>query len=181
MRTDGWTALLVAIAGVLAGLAALPATSYRTYVLVAAIALVLLALLIAARPRRSGEPARTINTPTPEQAIPASGVVVSGTITDLGSDTLWIFEEGSIDGRRIWIFGGEALVNGNKWSFDYEPRTGLGEKPRRTLSLVRADRNCERQLRSVKPDRAGRRVVYDPIPGGSEVLDQISIVLTAQS
>lgn len=181
MRADGWTALLVGIAGVASGLAAIPATSYRVFVLIAAIILVLAALIIAVRPRRSPEPAFTITTPTLDQDIRDGVVVVSGTTTDLGSDTLWIFEEGSIDGRRIWIFGGEALVNGNKWNFDYEPRTGLGEKPRRTLSAVRADRNCERQLRSIKADDAGRRVVYDPIPGGCEVLGQISIFLAAQA
>ena len=181
MRADKWVALLVAIAGVLAGLAAIPATSYRIFVLVVAIALVLLALLIAILPLRSVEPAFSITPPPPDAGIRRGGVVVSGTITDLESDTLWIFEEGLIDGRRVWIFGGEALVNGTRWSFDYEPRTGSNEKPRRTLSVVRADRNCERQLRSIGPDDSGRRVLYDPIPGGCEVLGQIVIVLTAQA
>ena len=175
MRADGWTALLVGIAGVISGLAAVPATSYRVYVLVAAVILISAAVVIAARSRRSSEPGFTMIAPTLGQDIRDGLVVIGGTITDLGSDTLWIFEEGSIDGRRVWIFGGEALVNGDRWSFEYEPRMGRNEKSRRTLSAVRADRNCERQLRSINADDAGRRVVYDPAPGGCEVLGTISI------
>ncbi len=47
MRAGEWTALLTAIAGVLAALAAIPAAGYRVVVLLAAALLILLALLIA--------------------------------------------------------------------------------------------------------------------------------------
>ena len=99
---------------------------------------------------------------------------------DLHSDTLWVFEEGLIDGRRVWFFGGEALVDGGGWSFDYEPSAGRSDKVRRTLSVVRADRKGERQLRSIRPDDAGRLVVYDPTPGGCEVLGQVSMFLAVR-
>ena len=182
MRAGEWTALLTAIAGVLAALAAIPAAGYRVVVLLAAALLILLALLIAVLSSRRVRPTFTIATPRPDQVIVDSGrgVVISGSVRDLHADTLWVFEEGSISGRRVWIFGGEALVNGDSWSFDYEPGAGRFDRVRRVLSVVRADRNGERQLRSVRPDDAGRLVLYDPVPGGCVLLGQISMFLPAQ-
>jgi hypothetical protein len=177
MGADQWTALLVAIAGVLAGLAAIPATEYRPLVLTAATALVLLALTLGAWSQRSSKPSFTITSPTADQGVSGRVVIVSGTIGELDSDTLWVFEEGLVEGRRAWFFGGEAFVNGSQWTYEYEPDVGLSDKVRRTLSVVKADRNCERQLRSIKPDVLGRLVVNEPVPGGCEVLGQVSIVL----
>jgi hypothetical protein len=174
-------ALLVGIAGVLAGLAGIPASSYRVYVLAAATALLLLAIFLAATPRKGSEPTFTIATPAPEQGIPPSGVVMSGTTADLGDDTLWVLESRWILGRYVSTVAGEALVIGNGWSFDYEPRMGPNEKPRRTLTVVRADRKGEGQLRGIVPDSQRRRVVPDPIPGGCTVLDRIPINITAES
>lgn len=179
-RAGVWPSLIVGIAGVLAGLAGIPVTSYRVYVLAAATALLLLAIYIAATPRGS-EPAFAITAPAPEQGIPPSGVVMGGTIADLGDDTLWILEAYWILGRYVSTLAGEALVIGNTWSFDYEPRAGANAKPRRTLAVVRADRKGEGQLRSIVPDSQGRRVVPDPIPGGCTVLDRIPIIITAES
>jgi hypothetical protein len=176
-----WPPLFVSIAGVLAGLAGIPATGYRVYVLAAATALLLLAIFIAATTRKGSEPAFAIAAPAPEQGIPPGGVVMRGTIADLGEDTLWILEAHWILGRYVSTLVGEALVIGNTWSFDYEPRVGPNEKPRRTLAMVRADRKGEGQLRSIVPDSQGRRVVPDPIPSGCTVLDRISIIIAAES
>ena len=72
-------------------------------------------------------------------------------------------------------------MNGDSWSFDYEPGAGRLDEVRRVLSVVRADRNGERQLRSVRPDDAGRLVLYDPVPGGCVLLGQISMFLPAHT
>ena len=86
-------------------------------------------------------------------------VVVSGVVPDLRPDTLWVFEEGRIDGRRVWLFGGEALVHGNRWSFEYQPSVWPTKRVRRSLTVVRANQYCDRQFRIVKPDGAGRLVI----------------------
>lgn len=183
MRAADWTAMLTAIAGVVAALAAIPAVGHRVAVLSAAAVLILLALLIALVASRRVRPTFTITTPRPDQVIAdgVEGVVISGTIRDLRADTLWVFEEGAIGGRRVWFFGGEALVDGDRWSFDYEPGVGRPDRARRTLSIVRADRNGERLLRSIRSDDAGRLVVYGAVPGGCTVLGQISMFITARA
>jgi hypothetical protein len=183
MRAAEWTALLTAIAGVVVAVAAIPATGYRVAVFVVAALLILLALLIAVVSSRRVRSTFRIASPRPDQVIAdgAAGVVISGTVPDLRADTLWVFEEGTIGGRRVWFFGGEALVDGDRWSFDYEPGAGQSDRARRTLSIVRADRNGERLLRSIRPDDAGRLVVYGAVPGGCTVLGQVSMFITARA
>jgi len=179
MRSGDLAGLLVATAGVLAALAAIPSTSYRTLVLVASTSLVLLALLIAVLSRQQVKTSFKIVTPQPGEGV-NGGVVVSGTVPRLRSGTLFVFEEGFIAGQRVWLFGGEALVDGINWSFDYESKTGLAERPRRTLSIVRASRNCKKRFRSIRPDSNGQLIVYDPPPDGCEILGQVSVFLSAQ-
>src|SRR3954454_20444103 len=182
MRAAGWTALLSAIAGVLAALAAVPATSYRSLVLIAAGVLIALALVVGIRSHRRPRPTFTIATPRPGQTFNGGGegIIVSGTAPSLGTDALWIVEEGLIGERQVWFVLGELPVDDNEWSFDYEPTPGQAGRTRRTLSIVRADRQGKRQLRGVRRDAEGRQVVYDPAPGGCEVLGQVSMYLIAQ-
>ena len=103
MRAGEWAALLTAVAGVLAALAAIPAGAYRTVVLLGAAPLVLVAFAVAALSLRHPQPAFTIQEPCPDQRIvPGAGaVVVRGTAPDLHSDTLWVFEEGLVGGQRV--------------------------------------------------------------------------------
>ncbi len=180
MKASEWTALLVAIAGVVAALAAIPTSDYRAPVLIVASALVCLALLIAIAPRRQSAGRFKIVTPQSGQGISSRGIVVSGTVHDLGHDSLFVFEESLIGGLRVWLFGGEALIDGPNWSFDYESNTRRDERTRRTLSVVRANRNCKRRFRNLRADSNGQLIIYDPPPDGCEILGQVSIYLTAQ-
>jgi hypothetical protein len=176
------TGLLVGVAGVVAALAAIPPTAYRTVVLIAGGTLLVLALLITVRSLRRRKPTFTIATPRPGQTFNGGGegIIVSGTAPNLGTDALWIVEDGLIGEGLVWFVLGELLVDDNEWSFDYEPTPGQSGRTRRTLSIVRADRQGKRQLRGVRRDAEGRQVVYDPAPGGCEVLGQVSMYLIAQ-
>ena len=182
MRAADWPALLAAIAGVLAALAAIPETGYRSLVLIAAGALIVLALVVGVRSRRQPKPVFAIATPRPGQTFNGGGegIIVSGTAPNLGTDTLWIVEEGLIGERQVWFVLAELPVDDHEWSFDYAPTPGQAGRTRRTLSIVRADRQGKRQLRGVGRDAEGRQVVYDPAPGGCEVLGQVSMYLIAQ-
>jgi hypothetical protein len=185
-------ALLVGVVGAGATLAAVPPSSYRLWVLAAGMLLLVLAVVIAVVRRRSSKPGSApestpdlgpefrIETPQANQVLNGGGIVVGGTVPNLDSDTLWVFEEGLINGRRAWFFGGEALVSGHTWSFDYRPTVKPEDGDRRTLSIVRADRHCDRQLRSVQPNHEGHFIVYDPAPGGCTVLGQVSMFMAAR-
>jgi hypothetical protein len=157
-------ALLVGIAGVVVGAAAIPASSFRTLSIVVAASLIVIAVLLAA----IGSLAST--------ELKLEGVILSGTVGRFARDSsLWVFWDGYEDGKLAWIFGGEVSVIKRTFRFNTQPHQG---QPEATVVVVRANALAYRQLREIRdaPEQSGRRkCVYNPPLPGCKILGKVDL------
>lgn len=178
MTTGDWAALLVGVAGVLCAAVAVPVTAHRRKLLGATAALLLIALVIAVIPAVWPKSEIEIASPAAGQSVSAaSPQSVSGTVGDIAPDTLWLFEDRLIGGKRVWIFGGQTFVGGGRFSIDFEPTVTVPGS-RATLVLVRATPDCDRQLRAIEPGADGRQIVNNTPLAGCSIVDNVEISIS---
>lgn len=184
MTAGDWAALAVAIAGLIVALAALPAWANRKALIRVSIVLIVIALgigildwILSPDPDRTTPAARfEILTPQRDQRISmAGGTVISGKTGDIGSDTIWVFDEDrAANGTIVYFFGGQASIDGGNWRFENKP---IGDEVGQaaTITIVRANSDCDRLLRAVKHNADGDFVVNDPIFPGCTVLGRTNV------
>jgi hypothetical protein len=186
MTAGNWATLVVAIASLIVALAALPAWTNRKVLTRASIVLITIALgigtldwTLSPDPDRTTPPAKfEILTPQKDQRISmAGGTVVSGTTGDIGSDTIWVFDEDrAANGTIVYFFGGQASIDGDKWRFEDKP---IGDEVGQTatITVVRANSDCDRLPRAVKHNADGDFTVDDPIFPSCTVLGRIHVFI----
>jgi hypothetical protein len=178
MTTGEWVAVFVALAGLPCAAAAVPQSAHRWKFIGATAAFLLIAAAIALAPMVWPRSEAEIVSPDARQSVSATvPQSVSGTVGDIAPDTLWLFEDRLIDGKRVWIFGGQTFVGGGRFSIDFEPTVRV-PGTRATLVLVRATPECDRQLRAITPDADGRRIVSNVPLAGCSIVDNMEVSIS---
>jgi hypothetical protein len=110
----------------------------------------------------------------------SQGIVIVGTVTGLGADTLWVFDHDLGNNRYYRATDAPLEVRDGRWSFLDRP-IGSGPDDVGTtfpLVVVRADPECTRTLRAAKPDADGD-IVFASLPSGCVEAASVQVVMTA--
>jgi len=117
------------------------------------------------------KPSVEFTKPTPNMPIEAgSGVAVSGRVSGLGNETLWLVTKPDAGGGAYYLTDNSPVARTDgSWSF---PDTGVGDASDRGLSItylaVAADAACSAALA-----QAGDTV--DALPGGCQVVAAVPV------
>lgn len=110
-----------------------------------------------------------------------AGVVLSGTASGLGGDTLWVFDH-DLDNLLYYRDSDEpVVVREGRWSFLDKPigDSGSGDIGTTfTVVVVRASTSCTKVLRGTKANADGD-VTFTDLPTGCSEADSVHVVKTA--
>jgi hypothetical protein len=155
--------------------AALFSSKFRTVLASAAVLFLIITLVTGVLAYLNPGPRFKLDSPQENQLVSVTvGVPVYGSV-DNGSDTIWIVLEKQLDGVRVWDVVAEVGVVDGDFNQLYQPNPGTPPGTQQTIVVIRADRECERQLGEVKEGPDKQRIVR-PI-GGCESLGARHIVI----
>ena len=119
----------------------------------------------------STRPSVIFDTPTEGQAIVGKdGAVVSGTVHDVGDDSIWVFDiaMSPTSGNTYYLSSDGPVAKSNSTFSVVDKPIGDGANDvgaTFTIALVRATTGCSQALQAAKPNSNGA-IAFDALPTG---------------